>query len=38
MWGCNYGPMPVNWWGGFFSGNLLSLLLWGSVLVSFFSK
>jgi putative membrane protein len=29
MWGCDYGPMSGGWWGGFFPGSLLGLLLWG---------
>ena len=32
MWGCDYGPMSGGWWGGFFPGSLLSLLIWGLVI------
>jgi len=32
MWGCDYGSMAGGWWGGFFPGSLLSLLIWGLVL------
>jgi putative membrane protein len=33
MWDCDYGPMAGGWWGGFFPGSLLSLLIWGLVLL-----
>lgn len=32
MWGCDYTPMSGGWWGGFFPGSLLSLLMWGLVV------
>lgn len=32
MWGCEYGPMAGGWWGGFFPGSILSLLIWGLVI------
>ncbi|KJS31331.1 MAG: hypothetical protein VR64_12085 [Desulfatitalea sp. BRH_c12] len=32
MWGCDYGPMSGGWWGGFFPGSLLGLLIWGLVV------
>jgi putative membrane protein len=32
MWGCEYGTMAGGWWGGFFPGSILSLLIWGIVL------
>jgi len=31
MWGCD-GPMVGGWWGSFFPGSLLSLLIWGLVI------
>ena len=33
MWSCNYGPWAGGWRGGFFPGQLWSLLLWGLVIV-----
>ena len=33
MWGCDYGLMSGGWWGGFFPGSLLPLLLWGLIVV-----
>ena len=32
MWGCDFSPISGGWWGGFFPGSLLSLLLWGLVV------
>ena len=33
MWCCDYGPITGGWWGGFFPGNLLSLLIWCLILL-----
>jgi putative membrane protein len=33
MWGCDYIPFSGGWWGGFFPGSLLSLLVWGLFLL-----
>jgi len=33
MWDCDYGPMTGGWWGGFFPGSLLSLLIWCLILL-----
>ncbi len=33
MWGCDYGPVMGGWWGGFFPGSILSLLLCGLIIV-----
>lgn len=32
MWGCDFGTMVGGWWGGLFSGGLLSLLVWGLLI------
>lgn len=33
MWGCDYTPMPGAWRGDVFPWGLLSLLIWGVVIV-----
>lgn len=33
MWGCEYTPMSESWLGVAFPGSLLSLLIWGVVIV-----
>jgi len=33
MWSCDYGLMSGGWWGGFFPGGLLSLLIWGLIVL-----
>jgi putative membrane protein len=33
MWACDYGPMSSGWWGGFFPGGFLSLLIWGVMIL-----
>jgi putative membrane protein len=37
MWGCNYLPFlgGSGWAGGFFPGGILSLLVWGLILLLF---
>jgi putative membrane protein len=32
MWNCDYGPISGGWWGGFFPGSFLSLLIWGLII------
>jgi putative membrane protein len=36
MWGCDYSPMSGGWWGGFFPGSLISLLIWCLVILLIF--
>lgn len=33
MWGCDYGPVSVGWLGGFFPGSIMSLLIWGVMIL-----
>ena len=35
MWGCNYMPFASGGWGSFFTGGILSLLVWGLILALF---
>lgn len=33
MWGCDYIPFSEGWRGAFFPGGILSLLVWGLVIL-----
>jgi putative membrane protein len=33
MWGCNFSPISGGWWGGFFPGGILSMLIWVLIIL-----